>query len=100
MCSITCSPEVASPKAACADVLPTARAAFRAYRWSAVLRHTHDRTCWSEHDAEYLLMRTEALMEEGRWADCVRTGKRSADSNVRRHAERCQKRLDIIANAP
>ncbi|MCA9710750.1 MAG: protein kinase [Myxococcales bacterium] len=84
----------------CALSLTRARAAFASYRWSAVLAHTRAPSCWAEHQAEYLMMRTEALMEMERWAECVRTGRRSSDPGVRRHAERCQKRLATITDTP
>lgn len=84
----------------CSDHRALARAAYAAYRWSAVLAHTRDASCWSGHEAQYLEMRTEALMEEGRWSECLRTGRRSSDPSVRRHAERCKRRLATIAETP
>ncbi|MEM9463454.1 MAG: serine/threonine-protein kinase [Myxococcota bacterium] len=84
----------------CSDHRALARAAYAAYRWSAVLAHTRDASCWSAHEAQYLKMRTEALMEEGRWSECLGTGRRSSDPSVRRHAERCKRRLATIAETP
>ncbi len=86
----------------CAVHRKHARSAFSSYRWTSVLTHTRDPKCWSGDDDndEYLMMRTEALMESGRWSECVRTGRRSSDPSVRRHAQRCQMRLDTISDTP
>lgn len=86
--------------ARCERILAAAKAAFDSYNWKAVLEHTSEPACWSRRREERLTMRTEALMEEERWTECVRTGRRSAEPRVRRFAERCQKRLDTIVHEP
>lgn len=94
------APRRSSAEGECARHVTDARAAFTSYRWPAVLAHTRDASCWSAHRVEHLRMRTEALMEEERWTECVRTGRRSSDPEVQRFAERCHRRLARIAEAP
>jgi serine/threonine-protein kinase len=76
----------------CARTRERAIDARVAHDWEGVLRHLGERGCWPDHD-ERDRLRIKALMELGRFDDCVALGTGRMDEQVRRWTELCRRRM-------
>jgi serine/threonine protein kinase len=100
------NPKVRSPAdrgptiSECEDTVAAANSAWRDLRSSDVLLHTSARACWAEAPIGRLALRAEALMDLGRWSECVRLGQQSQSPKVQRWTTRCEKRLESLEDTP
>jgi eukaryotic-like serine/threonine-protein kinase len=76
---------------ACARTRAQAQDARAAHDWAGVLRHLERRACWGPM-LERERLRVLALAELHRFSECVVSGTRSRDPQVRRTVELCRKR--------
>lgn len=72
----------------CQETRDAAQEAKRRIDWKSVLTHTQRRACWSGPERKRL--RVVALLELGRYRDCVAESKGSSDPRVVRVGEACE----------
>lgn len=77
----------------CDDVAAAAAAAAKAKNWTKVVSLTRSKRCW-DNDQQRAELRVSALMMLGRYAECVKVGRRSNAPQVARIVNACQSRLD------
>jgi hypothetical protein len=70
-----------------------AKEARQVHDWTGALRNTADAACWSSI-TERKRLRVQALMEQGRFADCTREAGASPDRQIVRWTTICRKRLE------
>lgn len=81
----------AAPTASCpAEVRARARGAAKARSWQRVLASTDVAACWADARDERVTLRTRALFELQRYADCARVGAGSSDPSVVRWVSICK----------
>lgn len=78
---------------ACRARVARANKASAAGRWSEVLQMTATAKCWGP-GAGRTKIRTHALLDAGRYADCARLGRESRDSDVKRWTNICVRRKE------
>ncbi|MEM9462576.1 MAG: protein kinase [Myxococcota bacterium] len=82
------------PRAAhdrCPDDVPAAaESAAKARNWRQVLQSTQDQACWTGARQAWASLRTRALFEMQRYADCIRVGSDSRDPSVVRWVSICR----------
>lgn len=64
----------------------------RTHDWQAVLDAARKRKCWAS-PGQRKKLETQAYMELGRFADCLRTGKHLNDTEAKKWVTLCSKRL-------
>ena len=75
----------------CPDRLEAAQRAKRESKWGAVLRLTKQEQCWTgASKTERKKLRTQALFETGRYADCVVAGRGLTDPDAVRWVHICE----------
>lgn len=74
----------------CAGTVQAARAAKRESKWGAVIRLTSKEQCWRGNlKIERKMLRTQALFETGKFADCVDAGEGLTDPDAVRWVHIC-----------
>jgi serine/threonine protein kinase len=85
-------PESASADSrACKDLRQRARDAREMQDWPGVLRHTTKAACW-DSPLERKRLRVKALLESGRYADCISTGSTSDDKDIVKWVALCERK--------
>lgn len=76
----------------CKKVRTAALDGRRAHDWDNVLEATRERECWPR-TSDRKKFETQAYMELGRFADCLRSGKNLDDTEASKWVTLCSKRL-------
>jgi eukaryotic-like serine/threonine-protein kinase len=76
----------------CEKVRARALDARGAHDWQGVLDAAKQRECWA-HARDRKKLETQAFMELGRFAECLRAGKNLTDTDVQKWVKICNKRL-------
>jgi serine/threonine protein kinase len=80
--------------AECKKVRADAEAAATALKWAKVLGATGQRKCWSKAQRnDRVELEVEALMESGRWEECVKAGQSQTTSKVKGWVNVCKSKL-------
>jgi tRNA A-37 threonylcarbamoyl transferase component Bud32 len=72
----------------CKEIVADANAAKRDRKWSQVITLTAKAACWSDKSS-LLVLRCNALLQEGRYEQCAKSCAASSDPEVRRFAGLC-----------
>ena len=76
----------------CAATRQAARDALDGRKWGVVVEHAHQRSCWSSREqSARRSMYVRALMELGRFNECVKVGGRAKDVETATMVETCRK---------
>lgn len=81
---------------ACKEVRQQARDARQVQDWPGVLRHTSKAGCW-ESGLERRRLRVKAMLESGRYADCISTGGNSEDKDIAKWVDLCRRKSAAAA---
>ncbi|KIG17476.1 Serine/threonine protein kinase [Enhygromyxa salina] len=87
------APAPAKPNS-CDGAQARGRAAFEHRQWRDVLAHTRRNTCWSSK-SERVLLRSTALLNLGRWAECTKLTAKSRDPQIRSLADACESAAEL-----
>jgi hypothetical protein len=61
-------------------------------KWSSVLTHTKDASCWPDAREKRTRLRVEALLHQGRYMACAKEGASSTDATVAGWRRECYRR--------
>ena len=83
----------------CEDRRARADEARAARKWSAVLTHTKNQSCWAGQARDRRRLRVEALMRLGRFKACAAEAQRSSDPKVSKWGEDCFRHAALGSSA-